>query len=75
VDTGVRTPQEIFNLPHYLVVPIFQRPYVWEEEHQWTPLWQDVRRISELRLTPRGTGAAHFLGAVVLRAQPPGSTP
>lgn len=72
MDTGVRTPQEIFNLPQYLVVPIFQRPYVWEEEHQWTPLWQDVRRISELRLTPRGAGATHFLGAVVLQAQPPG---
>ena len=72
MDTGVRTPQEIFNLPQYLVVPIFQRPYVWEEEHQWTPLWQDVRRITELRLTPQGAGATHFLGAVVLQAQPPG---
>ena len=72
MDTGVRTPQEIFNLPQYLVVPIFQRPYVWEEEHQWTPLWQDVRRIAELRLTPQGAGATHFLGAVVLQAQPPG---
>lgn len=72
MDTGVRTPQEIFNLPQYLVVPIFQRPYVWEEEHQWTPLWQDVRRIAELRLTPQGAGATHFLGAVVLQAQQPG---
>jgi hypothetical protein len=69
VETNVRTPLAVFNLPQHLVVPLFQRPYVWDEEHQWEPLWQDVRRMAELRLGNPGTTATHFLGAVVLQAQ------
>src|SRR5881409_1168343 len=50
VDTNVRTPQDVFMQPQHLVVPPFQRPYVWEKEEQWGPLWQDVRRLAEFRL-------------------------
>ena len=49
MDTAVRTPLEIFNLPQRLVIPLFQRPYVWAEELQWQPLWQDIRRLADLR--------------------------
>lgn len=69
LETAVRTPLEIFNLPQHLVVPLFQRPYVWNEENQWVPLWQDVRRIADLRLSNPMSTATHFLGAVVLQAQ------
>ncbi len=48
--THVRTPQDVFMQPQHHVVPAFQRPYVWEKEEQWVPLWQDVRRLAELRL-------------------------
>ena len=68
MDTAVRTPLEIFNLPQHLVVPLFQRPYVWTLEDQWQPLWGDIRRIAELRLSQPLVPAAHFLGAVVLQA-------
>ena len=51
------------------MVPLFQRPYVWNEENQWVPLWQDVRRMAELRLDNPTSTATHFLGAVVLQAQ------
>lgn len=34
VETNVRTPLDIFNLPQHLVVPLFQRPYVWDEAEQ-----------------------------------------
>ncbi|WNB86464.1 DUF262 domain-containing protein [Cellulomonas sp. ATA003] len=68
MDTNVRTPMEIFNLPQHLVVPLFQRPYVWDEEEQWLPLWQDVERMANLRLANPFNVAAHFLGAVVLQA-------
>ena len=27
--------------------------YVWDEAEQWLPLWQDVRRMAELRLATR----------------------
>jgi len=50
METHVRTPQDVLMQPQHLVVPPFQRPYVWEKEEQWAPLWQDVRRLAELRL-------------------------
>lgn len=68
MQTFVRSPLEIFHMPQHLVIPIFQRPYVWNEENQWAPLWQDLRRLAELRLAEPATQATHFLGAVVVQA-------
>jgi len=73
------TPTEIFGNQVRHVVPLFQRPYVWNEQDQWAPLWEDVARVAEDVLTaPVGYGAPavapHFLGAIVLDqpAGPPG---
>lgn len=54
----------IFDPSLRLVVPLFQRPYVWEQEANWLPLWESIRDVAERRLNnnPR----PHFLGAVVL---------
>jgi hypothetical protein len=71
METHVRTPQDVFMQPQHLVVPPFQRPYVWEKEEQWAPLWQDVRRLAELRLAQPGADATHFLGAIVVQAREP----
>ena len=68
MKTEVQTPMEVFHLPQHLEVPLFQRPYVWGEEEQWAPLWQDIRRLAELRLREPYNQATHFLGAVVLQA-------
>ena len=57
--------------PQHLVVPPFQRPYVWEKEEQWGPLWQDVRRLADLRLGQSSAEPGHFLGAIVVQAQEP----
>lgn len=65
MKTDVTTPQGIFGMPQHLTVPIYQRPYVWTEDEQWGPLWADIRRISEHRLSSTGSIATHFLGAVV----------
>ena len=67
--TQVKTPQDIFFSPQRLVVPLFQRPYVWSQERQWQPLWDDVRRVAE-RFDSRGQATSHFLGAIVLQQQP-----
>lgn len=54
--------------PQRLVVPLFQRPYVWNEENQWEPLWNDVIRVTDRLLRyPRDKHYPHFLGAVVLQ--------
>lgn len=69
METNVRTPMQIFSLPQRLVVPLFQRPYVWERDEQWDPLWSDIRRLAEVRLRDPFSSATHFLGAVVVQAQ------
>jgi hypothetical protein len=71
MDTQVRTPQAIFMQPQRLLVPLFQRPYVWNEELQWEPLWKDLQRVADRLLkSPATTQAPHFLGAVVLQQLP-----
>lgn len=67
--TQVKTPQDIFFNPQRFLVPLFQRPYVWNQELQWQPLWEDVKRVAE-RIDVTGTSTPHFLGAVVLQQQP-----
>ncbi len=57
--------------PQRLLVPLFQRPYVWNEELQWEPLWKDLERVAtRLLQSPHISHAPHFLGAVVLQQLP-----
>lgn len=67
METQVRTPQTVFMQPQTLVVPLFQRPYVWNEDNQWDPLWSDVVRVAERMLDKPSGIAPHFIGAVVLQ--------
>lgn len=68
METYIRTPQAIFIQPQQLVVPLFQRPYVWNQEVQWQPLWDDVERQARRILADSpGSVTPHFLGAVVLQ--------
>src|ERR671914_1436 len=68
METQVRTPQMVFMQPQRLVVPLFQRPYVWNEDNQWEPLWNDVVRVTDRLLRePQEKHRPHFLGAVVLQ--------
>jgi len=59
------SPQKVFFQPARLVVPLFQRPYVWSRELQWEPLWQDIDRLTQL--LQRDPTATHFLGAFVVQ--------
>ena|SRR5690348_663602 len=57
--------------PQRLLVPLFQRPYVWNEEKQWEPLWKDVERVATRYLAaPHSFNQPHFLGAIVLQQMP-----
>jgi hypothetical protein len=49
-------------------VPLFQRPYVWNQAEQWEPLWQDISNLADRVFTaePDKPIAGHFLGTVVL---------
>jgi uncharacterized protein with ParB-like and HNH nuclease domain len=68
MEAQVRTPQMVFMQPQRLIVPLFQRPYVWNEDNQWEPLWDDVSRVAQRLLNnPTARHHPHFLGAVVLQ--------
>lgn len=63
------TLRELFGPDQRLVVPVFQRPYVWSEDRNWRPLWEDVTALVQRRLAGEEVHP-HFLGAVVLDQMP-----
>lgn len=84
MKADTRTVQDIFHGDRRFVVPVFQRPYVWELEKQWEPLWSDVEataiRLAEARTNAHARGVEasaadqsappHFLGAIVMEDRP-----
>ena len=56
----------VFDSKQRLEVPLFQRQYVWDEDHQWLPLWEDIERKFTEALEARENAPVHFLGAMVL---------
>lgn len=75
--------RDLFGKQVTYVIPPFQRPYVWNKEDQWEPLWDDVQQAAEGYLealaaqdeadedaaaaAAEQTAGRHFLGAVVLK--------
>jgi Protein of unknown function DUF262/Protein of unknown function (DUF1524) len=73
MEANPRTLLKVFQPDIQYVVPIFQRRYVWNEEDQWSELWEDL--IDVLGEVARVEGLiaggadqplpSHFLGAIV----------
>ena len=40
-------PAQLFNQAIRYEIPPYQRRYIWEQEKQWEPLWEDVRETAE----------------------------
>ena len=59
MKTDVVKPKDVFYNPTRLVVPLFQRPYVWSKETQWAPL-------GEVR-TVRWSSCAHSKASRIVR--------
>ena len=62
---------EVFSKEKRFVIPLFQRSYVWNEQEQWEPLWEDISsramaHLDRLDKDVEGEVRSHFLGAVVL---------
>src|SRR5437870_1629370 len=86
MKSNVQTVLDIFEPKRRYVVPMFQRQYVWTQDRQWAPLWDDIERkaierqrwneklntadSAEKRQLKANTPAEHFLGAIVLDLQP-----
>lgn len=77
MEAHTRSPRELFEGKEHYEIPSFQRPYVWNEEDQWAPLWSDVTRVAETYVQAREADpdgeveAHHFLGAVVYESMRP----
>ena len=53
-------------------IPDFQRRYVWKQEEQWEPLWDDVEQLAQAIVD--GDREVHFIGAIVLQGLPSRTT-
>ncbi|WP_426940069.1 GmrSD restriction endonuclease domain-containing protein [Pseudarthrobacter sp. S6] len=67
MDTHLKNLQQVFQAGQRFLVPLFQRQYVWNEDHQWAPLWEDIERLTEAYETEGEKVEPHFLGAIVLQ--------
>lgn len=77
MQAETRTLNQLFQLDVRYLIPLYQRPYVWTEERQWAPLWEDIATVAD-HVLEKGASAkspSHFLGAIVIDQQenPPGS--
>ena len=78
LKTDILSPKALFQRDIRYTIPPFQRRYVWTQDDQWEPLWEDVSNIADDylekldRSNGDGVGAEqetvrHFLGAVVVQ--------
>lgn len=69
MEANTRQLEAIFDPNVFFQVPLFQRPYVWQEGDNWEPLWEDIHSLLDRSLRT-GKSKPHFLGAVVLEQIP-----
>lgn len=66
---------KIFANDHQNFIPLFQRPYVWDEVDNWQPLWEDIKTaVNETDQDQEAEAAGrpsrtYFLGAIVSQAR------
>lgn len=84
MDANTRTLKDVLEGDRVFQIPVYQRPYVWDRDRQWAPLWEDVEstalRLVEARTAAHASGlhsskadenaSPHFLGAIVLEQHP-----
>ncbi len=65
MNLGKPLLEELFNKQIKFRIPVFQRHYVWNEQEQIRPLWEDFlnkynERINKQKIHP------HYTGSIVL---------
>ena len=73
MDTLITTMNLTFPPLKQWVVPSYQRNYVWTEEGQWNPLWEDLMALTERVRDADSAGAdaePHFLGTIISKYSP-----
>jgi hypothetical protein len=72
MQANPRSLDALFNSQLRYVVPMFQRLYVWQENPQWSTLWEDVTEKALLQLSGVQTNP-HYLGALIIEGVRPNS--
>lgn len=60
---------KLFDTNVLFQVPLFQRPYVWNERNNWEPLWDDIQSLLDKFVRTQKVHP-HFIGAIVLEQVP-----
>ena len=69
MDAFTKQLETLFDPNVLYQVPLFQRPYVWDEKDNWEPLWEDIQSLLDKRLRT-SKAHPHFMGAIVLEQVP-----
>ena len=72
LDADFVSVHKLFGGPVQFIIPVYQRHYVWNEEGQWEPLWQDIRDTIAMnaKVEIDHDRRKHFTGAIVTRHLP-----
>ena len=65
MNLGKPVLEELLNKQIRFKIPVFQRHYVWNEQDQWMPLWNDFLNKFSERLTNKKIHP-HYTGSIVL---------
>lgn len=67
-----QTIYDLFNGRIQFIVPVYQRAYIWNEEENWSVLWEDIADTAERYIADPAAHVRqrHFLGPIVLDQQP-----
>lgn len=57
--------EDLFNKQIRFQIPVFQRHYVWNEQDQWQPLWDDFNNKLNER-NNKNKNHPHYTGSIVL---------
>ena len=76
MQVNVLTLQNLIQKDIQYRIPLYQRPYVWNEDEQWQYLWEDIVRLAEVLIDGQSV-ADHFMGPTVheIVTVPPGKQP
>lgn len=59
---------QVFDISRRLIVPLYQRAYIWKKEEHWEPFFEDI--CAEARNCFFGKeGPGHFLGPIVTQTE------
>lgn len=65
MDVNKLMLSRIFDSTERLDAPLFQRPYVWNQDRNWDPLWEAIETLAQKRIADNPV-RPHFLGTIVL---------